>query len=199
MDLGTAIRALRKTQGLTLTNLAARTGLSLNKVMLMENQLTNFELGTLLRVAHALGTSLEVCFAPLNDGAEKQAPRATRCVRKLAEAPLKKAARRMVENKVNFVELAAIVAEGLAQLGLSEMLLAMRKGAKLTQKTLAARANVAASKVCHAEHGPRNLMLGTIIRIAHALGRRVRVRLTPALALAEPNSKHNLEEITTAL
>ncbi len=179
LDLGTAIRALRKRQGVTLLNLAARTGLSLNKVTLMENELTNFELGTLVRVAHALGSSLEVRFLPSNGNHGPLSQRAMNHARKLSEVPLKKANRRVIEDTAKRDEMASIVSEGLVRLSINEALHTMRKKAGLTQKHLAARSGFSSSKISNAEDGPRNLMLATLIRITRGLGRQVHISFVP--------------------
>jgi transcriptional regulator with XRE-family HTH domain len=53
----------------------------------------------------------------------------------------------------------------------------LRAEEKLSQTKLAALAEMSAPKISAMENEPRNLTIGTLIRVAHALGSRVEIKL----------------------
>jgi DNA-binding transcriptional regulator YiaG len=69
----------------------------------------------------------------------------------------------------------ALVEQELASLRIGAQLAALREQEGLTQTKLAARAGMASSKVSAIESQPQNLELGTLIRLALAANRRVKV------------------------
>lgn len=75
--------------------------------------------------------------------------------------------------------LKSLVDRELGNLALGIQIAKLRQEGKLSQTKLAALAEMSAPKISAIEHGPRNLTIATLIRIAHALGRRVEIRLVP--------------------
>jgi len=55
----------------------------------------------------------------------------------------------------------------------------LRQAEKLSQTKLAALADMSAPKISAIENGPRNLTIATLIRVAHALGSKVEIKLVP--------------------
>lgn len=55
----------------------------------------------------------------------------------------------------------------------------LRQGEKLSQTKLAALADMSAPKISALENEPRNLTIATLIRVAHALGSKVEIKLVP--------------------
>jgi len=53
----------------------------------------------------------------------------------------------------------------------------LRAAEKLSQTKLAAKAEMSAPKISAMENEPRNLTIGTLIRVAHALGSSVEIKL----------------------
>jgi len=53
----------------------------------------------------------------------------------------------------------------------------LRAAENLSQTKLAARAEMSEPKISAMENEPRNLTIGKLIRVAHALGRRVEIKL----------------------
>ena len=74
----------------------------------------------------------------------------------------------------------ALVEQELAGLRIGAQLAAVREEEKLTQTQLAARAGMASSKVSAIENQPQNLELGTLIKLAHAARRKVKVTFPKA-------------------
>ena len=55
----------------------------------------------------------------------------------------------------------------------------LRQAEKLSQTKLAALADMSAPKISAIENEPRNLTIATLIRLAHALGSKVEIKLVP--------------------
>ena len=72
-------------------------------------------------------------------------------------------------------DLRALVEDELEALKIGEKIVRLRKEKGLTQTKLAARAGMAASKVCAIENSPQNIELSTLIRIARAGNKKLRV------------------------
>jgi len=72
-------------------------------------------------------------------------------------------------------EFKALVEQELASLRIGARLAAVREEEGLTQTRLAARAGMASSKVSAIENQPQNLELGTLVRLALAANRKVKV------------------------
>ncbi len=69
-----------------------------------------------------------------------------------------------------------MVAKELENLRLGVQIAKLRDRQRLSQARLAARADMPGSKVSAIENSPRNLTVATLIRIAHALNRRLEIR-----------------------
>lgn len=65
----------------------------------------------------------------------------------------------------------------LENLQLGVQIAKLREEAKLSQTKLAAMADMSAPKISAIENEPRNLTLATLIRVAHALGSKVEIKL----------------------
>ena len=80
---------------------------------------------------------------------------------------------RQLENK----RLRDIVEQELENLQLGVQIAKLRSEEKLSQTKLAALADMSAPKISAIENEPRNLTIATLIRVAHALGSRVDIKL----------------------
>jgi transcriptional regulator with XRE-family HTH domain len=76
-----------------------------------------------------------------------------------------------------------LVERELASLRLGAEIARIREKRHLSQTQLAARAGMSASKISAMENSPRNVELGTLIRIARALGYRIRPEFIPLSSL----------------
>jgi len=85
---------------------------------------------------------------------------------------------RFYEKQVENKKLRGMVEHELEALRIGESIAAMRQEEGLTQTKLAARAGMPSSKISAIENTPQNLELATLIRIARAVNRRVRIRFT---------------------
>ena len=72
-------------------------------------------------------------------------------------------------------ELRALVEEELEMLKIGQKIARMRKETGLTQTKLAARAGMAASKVSAIENSPQNIELTTLIKIARAANKKLKI------------------------
>lgn len=70
-----------------------------------------------------------------------------------------------------------LVERELENLQLGVQIAKLREEEKLSQTKLAARAEMSAPKISAIENEPRNLTIATLIRLAHALGSKVEIRL----------------------
>ena len=74
-------------------------------------------------------------------------------------------------------KLRELVEVELENLQLGVQIAKLRAAENLSQTKLAAKAEMSAPKISAMENEPRNLTIGTLIRVAHALGRRVEIKL----------------------
>jgi DNA-binding XRE family transcriptional regulator len=74
-------------------------------------------------------------------------------------------------------KLQELVETELENLQLGVQIAKLRAAENLSQTKLAARAEMSAPKISAMENEPRNLTIGTLIRVAHALGSRVEIKL----------------------
>jgi transcriptional regulator with XRE-family HTH domain len=79
-----------------------------------------------------------------------------------------------------------LVEQEIEALQLGVQIARMRKKGKLSQTKLAALAEMSAPKISDLENAPRNVTIGTLIRVAHALGSRVKINFVPAAAAKGP-------------
>ena len=77
-----------------------------------------------------------------------------------------------------------LVEREIEALQLGVQIARLRKRGKLSQTKLAALAEMSAPKISDLETSPRNVTVGTLIRVAHALGSRVEISFVPASARA---------------
>ena len=83
--------------------------------------------------------------------------------------------RQQMENE----RLRHLVERELEGLKLGIQIAQLRRAGQLSQTQLAALAEMSAPKISAMESGPRNLTIATLIRVAHALGSRVEIKLVP--------------------
>ncbi len=84
---------------------------------------------------------------------------------------------RFYEDQMQDRRLRELVEHELESLELGMQIAKLRKKGKLSQTKLAALADMSAPKISALENKPRNLTIATLIRVAHALGKRVEIRL----------------------
>ena len=85
--------------------------------------------------------------------------------------------KRFYEKQMQDVALRGLVEGELEKLQLGVQIAKMRAAANLSQTKLAAKAEMSAPKISAMENEPRNLTIGTLIRVAHALDSRVEIKL----------------------
>ena len=74
-------------------------------------------------------------------------------------------------------KLRKLVGKELDSLQLGVQIAKLRAAEKMSQTKLAALADMSAPKISAIENEPRNLTIGTLIRVAHALGSSVEIKL----------------------
>jgi predicted transcriptional regulator len=72
-------------------------------------------------------------------------------------------------------ELKALVEQELASLRIGAQIARLRQEEGLTQTKLAARAGMPSSKISAIENAPQNLEVSTLVRIARAANRKLRI------------------------
>jgi transcriptional regulator with XRE-family HTH domain len=72
-----------------------------------------------------------------------------------------------------------LVESELESLKLGLQIARLREGQKLSQTQLAAKSEMSAPKISVIENKPKDIKIGTLIRIAHALDRKVEIRFLP--------------------
>jgi DNA-binding XRE family transcriptional regulator len=85
--------------------------------------------------------------------------------------------RRFYEKQMEDGELRELVEAELENLQLGVQIAKLRAAENLSQTKLAAKAEMSAPKISAMENEPLNLTIGTLIRVAHALGSRVEIKL----------------------
>ncbi len=85
--------------------------------------------------------------------------------------------KRFYQKQMGNAELRELVERELEYLQLGVQIAKLRAEVKLSQTKLAAKAEMSAPKISAMENEPRNLTIGTLIRVAHALDSRVEIRL----------------------
>ncbi len=81
--------------------------------------------------------------------------------------------KRFYDKQMEDAKLRELVESELENLQLGVQIAKLRAAENLSQTKLAARAEMSAPKISAMENEPRNLTIGTLIRVAHALGSRV--------------------------
>src|SRR3989304_5321522 len=82
---------------------------------------------------------------------------------------------RFYREQMKDTEFRRMVEEELAELRIGVQIARLREQEKLTQTKLAARAGLARSKISFIERAPRNLTIETLIRIARAANRHLKM------------------------
>src|SRR5260370_12271675 len=85
--------------------------------------------------------------------------------------------KRFYQKQMENPKLRELVEKELAGLQLGVQIAKLRATEKLSQTKLAALAEMSAPKISAMENEPRNLTIGTLIPLAHALGTRVEIKL----------------------
>jgi DNA-binding XRE family transcriptional regulator len=85
--------------------------------------------------------------------------------------------KRFYEKQMEDLKLRKLVEIELENLQLGVQIAKLRAAENLSQTKLAAKAEMSAPKISAMENEPRNLTIGTLIRVAHALGSRVEIKL----------------------
>jgi len=84
---------------------------------------------------------------------------------------------RFYQKQMENARLRELVERELDSLQLGVQIAKLRAAEKLSQTKLAALAEMSAPKISAMENEPRNLTIATLIRVAHALGSKVEIRL----------------------
>src|SRR5712664_3664491 len=85
--------------------------------------------------------------------------------------------KRFYQKQMGDAKLRELVEGELENLQLGVQIAKLRAEEKLSQTKLAALAEMSAPKISAMENEPRNLTIGTLIRVAHALDSRVEIKL----------------------
>ncbi len=86
---------------------------------------------------------------------------------------------RFYQKQMENERLRDLVERELESLKLGIQIARLRQEEKLSQTKLAALADMSAPKISAIENEPRNLTIATLIRLAHALGSKVEIKLVP--------------------
>lgn len=84
---------------------------------------------------------------------------------------------RFYQKQMENERLRNLVERELESLQLGMQIAKLREEDKLSQTKLAAMADMSAPKISAMENAPRNLTIATLIRVAHALGSKVEIKL----------------------
>jgi len=85
--------------------------------------------------------------------------------------------KRFYEKQMEDEKLRELVEAELENLQMGVQIAKLRAAENLSHTKLAAKAEMSAPKIWAMENQPRNLTIGTLIRVAHALGSRVEIKL----------------------
>ncbi len=85
--------------------------------------------------------------------------------------------KRFYQKQMADKELRGLVESELENLQLGVQIAKLRAAENLSQTKLVAKAEMSAPKISAMENEPRNLTIGTLIRVAHALNSRVEIKL----------------------
>ncbi len=85
--------------------------------------------------------------------------------------------KRFYQKQMEDAKLRELVESELENLQLGVQIAKLRAKENLSQTKLAAKAEMSAPKISAMENEPRNLTIGTLIRVAHALDSRVEIKL----------------------
>lgn len=82
---------------------------------------------------------------------------------------------RFYQKQLEDKQLKALVEQELEALRIGEKIARLREEEGLTQTKLAARAGMPSSKISAIENVPQNLEIATLVRIAHAAKRKLKI------------------------
>ena len=85
--------------------------------------------------------------------------------------------KRFFQKQMEDASLRELVESELENLQLGAQIAKLRTAENMSQTKLATRAEMSAPKISAMENAPRNLTIGTLIRVAHALGSRAEIKL----------------------
>jgi hypothetical protein len=85
--------------------------------------------------------------------------------------------KRFYQKQMEYAKLRELVESELENLQLGVQIAKLRAAENLSQTKLAAKAEMSGPKISAMENEPRNLTIGTLIRVAHALDSRVEIKL----------------------
>jgi DNA-binding Xre family transcriptional regulator len=85
--------------------------------------------------------------------------------------------KRFYQKQMEDAKLRELVEREIENLQLGVQIAKLRSAENLSQTKLAAKAEMSAPKISMMENEPRNLTIGTLIRVAHALDSRVEIKL----------------------
>ena len=83
--------------------------------------------------------------------------------------------RRFYQKQLEGKKLKALVEQELEALRIGEKIATLREEEGLTQTKLASKARMPASKISAIENAPQNLEIATLVRIARAANRRLKI------------------------
>ena len=85
---------------------------------------------------------------------------------------------RFYQEQLEDKKLKTLVEQELEALRIGAKIAALREEEGLTQTKLAAKAGMPSSKISTIENSPQNLEIATLVRIAHAAKRRLKIEFT---------------------
>ena len=86
--------------------------------------------------------------------------------------------KRFYQKQLEDKKMKALVEQELEALQIGEKIAALREEEGLTQTRLAARAGMPSSKISAVENSPQNLEIATLVRIARAANRKLKISFT---------------------
>jgi len=98
---------------------------------------------------------------------------------------------RFYQKQMEDRELKALVEEELEVLRIGAKIAALRDEEGLTQTKLAARAGMPSSKISAIENSPHNLEIATLVRIARAANRELKISFSPSRSSRIPKPTRN--------
>jgi len=98
---------------------------------------------------------------------------------------------RFYQKEMENPKLRELVGKELDSLQLGVQIARLRAAEKLSQTKLAALAEMSAPKISAMENEPRNLTIGTLIRVAHALGSKVEIKLVKKKKVKHGSRRHS--------
>lgn len=98
---------------------------------------------------------------------------------------------RFYQKQMENEKLRELIERELDGLQLGVQIAKLRAAEKLSQTKLAALAEMSAPKISAMENEPRNLTIATLIRVAHALGSKVEIKLVKKRKAKQGPRRHS--------